>query len=501
MGDADYELMDDMHTIKLPTGTFDYDPTQPLGKRGGFGQVFAGKSADGSDVAVKKLHLSAAEAAHRELRIANELKGRSFEHVVPFIDAGQDADSDDYFVVMPKAEGSLQVRIDKNGVFAADVAAAILFQIAKGLLEVGELVHRDLKPDNVLFHEGKWKIADFGIAKFVADATSSNTLKGCLSPLYAAPEQWQNGTITQATDVYSLGCVAFCLLTGKPPFVTNPSEEHERAAVPPFNCSDARLHGLVNMMLRKNSTTRPSVSRVRDLLGQLVSNPNTPGKLGSLDALAKAAATAASKEQQEQAREQAIWAAQHARHQLMADALKILSKNIERLWTTIHTQIPNAERLNSGGNADFLCQIGKARLGVSARHARCVEPGSFPQSGWDVVTFAVIEVGQPNPNYTWSSSLWFMKPKEASEYRWYEVSYFSRWGQSVDPHALPVGSDADFAGSRVMHTVSIAFGPSLVDDEAEGDFHDRWIWLLSKAVTGELRTPSRMPFDWPPHLV
>src|SRR5881409_2303560 len=120
-----------MQTIKLPTGTFEYDPGKPLGRRGGFGQVFAGKSAGGGEVAVKKLHLSAADAAHRELRIADELKGRSFEHVVPFIDAGEDADTGDYFVVMARAEGSLQNRLDKNGAFAAPDAAAVLRQIVK----------------------------------------------------------------------------------------------------------------------------------------------------------------------------------------------------------------------------------------------------------------------------------------------------------------------------------------------------------------------------------
>src|SRR6266540_2018972 len=97
-----------MTPIKLPTGTFEYDPNRPLGRRGGFGQVFAGLSPNGEDIAVKKLHLSAADAAHRELRIADELRGRSFVHVVPFIDAGEDADTGDYFVVMPKADESLQ---------------------------------------------------------------------------------------------------------------------------------------------------------------------------------------------------------------------------------------------------------------------------------------------------------------------------------------------------------------------------------------------------------
>src|SRR5262249_32726442 len=149
----------------------------------------------------------------------------------------EDADTGDYFVVMPRADGSLQNSVDKGSPLAAADAAAAMLQIVKGLIEVGELVHRDLKPDNVLFHDGKWKIADFGIARFVQDATASNTLKECLSPYYAAPEQWRSERATHATDIYALGCVGFCLLTGKPPFCSNPAQEHQHASLPAFTCT------------------------------------------------------------------------------------------------------------------------------------------------------------------------------------------------------------------------------------------------------------------------
>jgi serine/threonine protein kinase len=86
-----------MTKIKLPSGTFEYDPNRPLGKRGGFGQVFLGRTSAGDEVAVKKLHVSATDAGHRELQIAAELQGRAFEHVIPFIDASEDADSGMYF--------------------------------------------------------------------------------------------------------------------------------------------------------------------------------------------------------------------------------------------------------------------------------------------------------------------------------------------------------------------------------------------------------------------
>ncbi len=139
-----------MLTIKLAAGVFEYDPTKPLGKRGGFGQVFAGKTVSGEDVAIKELHVSAADAAHRELRIVEELKGDLYKHVISFIDAGEDADTGNYFVVMSKADSSLQGFLEKNGPLVAAECSSILLQIVTGLLEVGDLVHRDLKPDKKL---------------------------------------------------------------------------------------------------------------------------------------------------------------------------------------------------------------------------------------------------------------------------------------------------------------------------------------------------------------
>ncbi len=226
---------------------------------------------------------------------------------------------------MPRAEGSLQNRVEKGGMFAAADAAAVLLQIVKGLIEVGELVHRDLKPDNVLLHEGNWKIADFGIARFVQDATASNTLKDCLSPYYAAPEQWRLERATHATDVYALGCIAFSLLVGKPPFTKDPQAEHQSASIPPLGCTEPRLTTLVNMCLRKVAGSRPSLSRVRDLLADVVAKPQQASSPGSLGALASVAAHVSSKEQEAQAKQEAEKAARNARAALAQSAREILA--------------------------------------------------------------------------------------------------------------------------------------------------------------------------------
>ena len=180
-----------MDDIRLPGGIWRIDTLRPLGSPGGFGAVFIGESEGGDAVAIKRLHLGAADAAHRELSIAEELRSVSSDHVVSVLDAGQDSDSDRYFIVMPVADESLQDYLAREGLLPDTLAAEILGQIATGLADIPGIVHRDLKPANVLSLDGFWQVADFGIARFVEASTSSRTLREALTPAFAAPEQWR----------------------------------------------------------------------------------------------------------------------------------------------------------------------------------------------------------------------------------------------------------------------------------------------------------------------
>src|SRR5260370_36652769 len=108
-----------MPKIALSKGVWLYDSTKPLGKPGGFGTVCEGFSDEHGALAVKRLHLTAVDAAHREMSIATDLAGRDLTHVIPVLDAGEDADSSAYFVVMPKAEKTLQADISSGVMFSA----------------------------------------------------------------------------------------------------------------------------------------------------------------------------------------------------------------------------------------------------------------------------------------------------------------------------------------------------------------------------------------------
>jgi hypothetical protein len=255
------------------------------------------------------------------------------------------------------------------------------------------------------------------------------------------------------------------------------------------------------MMLRKLPQTRPVSSRVRQLLEQIVANPQEANGSDSMSALAKAAADVAEKEQKLQAQEQAEATAYFARADLAKVAFEILAENVERLWGKIHTQAPNAKRDQRTGRFAFGCHLGSGSLVVALDNQNYVEPGRFRRSGWDVVTYSDVSVTQHQPSYTWSASLWYMKVNPAEDYRWHEVSYWRLGATKREPFACSDLKDADGAAGPGIYPVNIAFGPVSVDDELEQQFHERWIWLLAKAASGDLRQPSSMPIGtWPPRF-
>ncbi len=488
-----------MTEIKLAKSVWEYDETQPLGRPGGFGQVFNGRSTDIPEVAVKRLHLSAASVAHRELEIAESLLGRPSDHVIRFLDVGEDANSGSYFIVMAKAEYSLEDQIDRGVKFDVPSAVDILLQAAKGLQEAGDVVHRDIKPGNLLFHEGKWKIADFGIARFVDEVTASNTLKGYLSRECAAPEQWKFERATSATDIYALGCIGYWIMNSSPPFVKDPQQEHQFTPAPTFSCSDPRLSSLISMMLRKVPATRPILSRVISQLNGIISQPaEVQPRMAGI--LSSAGAQVAAREQAEQAAEQHRRTQVQNRQELLKHGFEVLRQSADSLWGKIEAATPAAQRIRNDGQR-FACTLGHGNLVINfANSSSVLDAKAFPNSKWDMLGSSQLIVGQGKGGFAWQSSLWFGKKPGSEEYRWYEIVF---WGSFTGRGLIAVSNlkDVDYALGNVMHSVAPAFGPVLMDDEDEETFHDRCIWLLALASNGRLRSPSTLPIhSWPPSM-
>lgn len=493
-----------VETIRLPGGEWEFDDAIPLGEAGGFGEVFRGRGKDG-DVAVKRLKISAIQAAHRELDIGQELMQRELSHVVPILDAGQDANSDRYFLVMPICDCSLQDTIDKTG-DGVDISIVkdVIGAIIAGLKEVGDITHRDLKPANILLHEGNWKIADFGIAKFVEDSTSLETLRDSLTPDYAAPEQWRGERPTSATDVYALGCITHTLMSGHPPFsgsIDDIREQHFHAAPAQISALPPRFAAFVSHMLRKPPMARPSLDRCSQVFSDLqLEEQAEPAERA---VLANAARQVAEREVRIEAEQHAAETRRRERDTLFEDAKRELFSIMERLFGSIQSHSESA-KVDHHDNLIF----GHAKMGwirkpdrletfVLARHNDGREP--YAHSGWDVLGYAIIgvtcEIASESRPYTWSATLLFADRKDGNQCRWYEVAFFSLAPARKDaPFGLDgYEADIDLALGNVMHTVNVAYGPCPIDGEDEESFMNRWIELVAKAATGELSTPSYMP--------
>ena len=199
----------------------DYSLELELG-RGAVGVVHRGRSPDGRVVAIKTFDPALADDETFRARLAHETRvAREVvdPHLVRILEAGED-DGRPYLVLEYLPGGSLATRL-VDGPLRLEEMLRVVAEVAAGLdaLHRGGIVHRDVKPSNVLLREdGSAALTDFGVAKGAAYTvlTRPGEVLGTLD--YLAPELIRGGEATLASDVYALGCVAFECLAGRPPF-------------------------------------------------------------------------------------------------------------------------------------------------------------------------------------------------------------------------------------------------------------------------------------------
>ena len=176
-------------------------------------------------VAIKVLRpeLSAIIGAERFLREIKTIATLQHPHILGLIDSGE-MDGTAYYV-MPFVEGeSLRERLEREKQLPIADAIRLASEVASALDYAHRhgVIHRDIKPENILLHDGSALVADFGIALAVASAGSTRMTETGMSlgtPRYMSPEQAMGEReITARSDVYTLGCVTYEMLTGDPPF-------------------------------------------------------------------------------------------------------------------------------------------------------------------------------------------------------------------------------------------------------------------------------------------
>lgn len=190
---------------------------------GGMGRVYRAVSADGTQVALKLVRSDFAEDSifrkrfEREARIAQQVKN---PHVVPVLDTGEH-EGVPYLSQRFIEGGSLEQKLKEEGQLDVATALEICAQVADGLdaLFAGGMVHRDVKPANVLLEtQGRALITDFGLAKDSEGTNLTRPGQALGSMDYMSPEQIRGEEVSAATDVYALGCVMCECLSGAPPF-------------------------------------------------------------------------------------------------------------------------------------------------------------------------------------------------------------------------------------------------------------------------------------------
>ena len=204
--------------------------------RGGMATVYlARETKHERQVAIKVLHpeVSSAFGAERFLREIGIAARLSHPHLVPLIDSGQ-ADGFLYYISAFVPGGSLRDRLEREGKLSIAESIRIAEEVGAGLdfAHRAGFVHRDVKPENILFADGHALLADFGIARaFGADAgaTAGATTSGghftepgiaVGTPAYMSPEQASGELRLDArSDIYSLASVLYEMIAGVPPFV------------------------------------------------------------------------------------------------------------------------------------------------------------------------------------------------------------------------------------------------------------------------------------------
>ena len=212
-------------TARLSTALADrYRIERHLGE-GGMATVYLAEDLKHKrKVAVKVLRpeLAAVLGAERFVQEIKTTANLQHPHILPLHDSG-DADGFLYYV-MPYIEGeTLRDKLNRETQLGIDEAVKIATEVADALdyAHRNNVIHRDIKPENILLHDGRPMVADFGIALALSAAAGGRMTETGMSlgtPHYMSPEQaTAERDITNRSDIYSLGCVLYEMLTGDPP--------------------------------------------------------------------------------------------------------------------------------------------------------------------------------------------------------------------------------------------------------------------------------------------
>ncbi|MFE9246073.1 serine/threonine protein kinase [Nocardiopsis sp. NPDC006938] len=241
---------------------------------GGMGQVFFGRSAGGRAVAIKRIHPHLATDPSFRQRFAREVTAArqvSGAFTAPVIDAGPD-DEVPWLVTSYVPSLPLDEAVQAHGPLPEASVRVLAAGLAEALAEIHRvgLIHRDLKPGNVLLAEDGPRVIDFGIARATDGTAATQSVIG--TPGFMSPEQVQGSELTPASDLFAYGAVLAFAAAGTGPFGEGNmptmvmriiSREPDLSAVP------ESLRHLIAACLSKDVRGRPGPGEILDYLGDV----------------------------------------------------------------------------------------------------------------------------------------------------------------------------------------------------------------------------------------
>jgi serine/threonine-protein kinase len=270
------------HTYRPPLATVDTQPRaeslidvdlhgwhveREIG-RGGMATVYLARDVKHArHVALKALRsdLSFSIGVERFLREIQIMARLAHPHILPLIDSG--ASNGVLYLVTPYIAGeSLRQRLRREGRLSIDDALAATREVAAALDYAHRhgVIHRDVKPENILLQDGQALVADFGIAHAISAAASDPARSAGMvagTPWYMSPEQATGDEIDPRSDVYSLGATLYEMLTGTPPHAgdNSPAVGSERRPDPPVPVSAVRpdVSTAVDKIIQRALATDP----------------------------------------------------------------------------------------------------------------------------------------------------------------------------------------------------------------------------------------------------
>jgi serine/threonine-protein kinase len=409
---------------------------------------------------------------------------------------------------MPLAEKSFDDYLkEENGKIDINEVVKLAKDVATSLKELdGRVVHRDIKPQNILLLDGQWCLTDFGISRYAEATTAPDTQKFALSPPYAAPERWQNIRATTATDMYSLGIIIYESLTGVRPFpgpdIEDYREQHLQENPARLNDVPSRFADLAEECLYKAPNSRPTPASFLDRIDRSL-EPVEGGGLGALQqANQQQVESRMAAQRDETIRNQA----QLSREQQAQTARQEFERIISRLKESITDNAPAAQAVNSVGQ-EWRIKLGDAQLDVNdfTTHEKD-DWGGWDVPSMDVIAFASIDISMPVNSLRYEGrghSLWYCDAQRRGEFGWYEVAFMvsalipramtGPKGGIRDPFQLNPGEAAAKALWAGMAEFQLARPFVLLKDEEVSNFIDRWAGYLAAASNGSLNRPSTMP--------